>query len=429
MQEVLLHFIWGNNLIRKKTFKADTGEKITIIEPGIQNFDGGPDFTNARIRIDDTTWAGNVEIHVDTCDWYHHKHHTDSAYDNVILHVAAKGDRPCFNSAGRQVPCILIMTPKKIEGRYTELLGSHDTIPCSMQLVKIDRSRKLFWMQALTVKRLENKSRSIRELLEYTRNSWEDAFFIHLARNFGLKINTVPFELLAKSIPLKYLNSKPGDLFRTEAILFGQAGFLKGKSQDDYHSGLKKEYDYLTKKYGLKPIDAHVWKFLRLRPSNFPTIRIAQLSYLISANTNLFSRTIDAGNMEQLYKLYSCEVSDYWKTHYNFRKITPVKEKNLGKYSINNLIINTIIPFLFVYGNLKNNQHIKDFAFSLLEGLPAENNKVTRQWKEAGFRISNAADSQALIELSEQYCSRKHCLDCQLGHMILSMEYTGAGNG
>jgi len=422
MQEALLHYLWKNSLFKPKEYTADTGELIKIIEPGLHNHDGGPDFTNARVEIDGTVWAGNIEIHSQASEWYNHNHDSDRSYDNVILHVVTVNNRICYNSQGRQIPCINLSIDEIIQNRYNELFRSKNTIPCSHSVNKIDPTRKSFWLNALTIKRLEKKSSYFQELLSFTKNNWEETLFIHLARSIGLKTNALPFELLAKSISLKFINSQPGNIFRTEAILFGQAGFLEEDAIDEYHRDLKKEYEYHRKKYRLKPIDKHLWKFLRLRPLNFPTIRIAQLSDLLSKNSNLLSQTLSCSKIEEIYSIYSCGVSKYWNNHYTFGNQSTETKKYIGSNALNSIIINTLVPLMFVYGEMKNHNELKERAIYYLEHMPPEKNHITRMWKKLNFVPENAADSQALIELTESYCLKKHCLDCQIGHLILNLE-------
>jgi hypothetical protein len=406
MQESLLQYIWKNSLFQQHKYNADTGESVDIIDPGVHNSDGGPDFTNARVEIDGTTWAGNIEIHI-------------PAYNNVILHVFTHTDRECFNSMGRQVPGIELQFDRGIEKRYRELIASRANIPCHNSLYKLNRALISFWLSALTIERLRLKISAIKELLEFTRNSWEEAFYIYVAHSFGLKINTLPFELVAKSIPLKILALHAKNQKQLEALLFGQAGFLEEVPRDEYQGNLKKEYLYLQAKYKLKPIKKHLWKFLRLRPKNFPTIRLAQFASLINRSKHLFSRTIECEEPGQLVRIYNCHVSEYWKNHYTFGKISEYSEKVLGKSTINSIIINTIIPFMFIFGEHKDNEAIKEKAILLLEKIPSEKNNITRTWASHAIHCRSAAESQALIELTTGYCHYKRCIDCQIGHLIL----------
>jgi len=419
MQEALLHYIWGNSLFDDIEYTADTGEKIKILKPGSHNHDGGPDFTNAKIFIDETLWAGNVEIHIKSSDWQNHGHHNDAAYDNVIIHIAENIDSTCISNSGRWIPSIQLNYNRQIEYKYNKLVNSLGLIGCSDSLGRLDRSLLTFWLSALAIERLYSKTLIIMNTLSNSGNSWEDAFYIHLARSFGLKINSVPFEMLAKSTPLKILLKHCNNLTRLEALIFGQAGFLDGKPVDSYHSLLQKEYRFLKNKYSLKSIEVYLWKFLRLRPFNFPTIRLAEFSSLIFNSKNLFSVTLDCQNSNQLYEIFRYQVSDYWKNHYTFGNASMEKEKFVGHQTIDSIIINVIIPFMFIYGGQKNNQELKERAIRLLEEIVPENNNIIRKWKAFNIEPRHAADSQALLQLSLEYCAKKKCLDCQIGNLIL----------
>jgi hypothetical protein len=419
MQEALLHYIWGQSLLEDTEYIADTGEKIKIIEPGKQNHDGGPDFTNAKIRIDGTLWAGNVEIHIKSSDWQNHGHQNDAAYDNVILHIAENFDNKCFSHSQRRIPTIRLNFSREIEYKYNKLVNSLGLISCSDSLAGLDRSLLSFWYSALAIERLYSKTRIIMNTLSKSGNSWEDAFYIHLARGFGLKINSVPFELMAKSTPLKILLKLSNNLTRLEALLFGQAGFLNCKPVDSYQALLQTEYKFLRNKYRLKNIEVHLWKFLRLRPYNFPTIRLAEFSSLLYNSRNLFSVMLECQNLNQVYEILRYQVSDYWKIHYTFGKESKKKEKFVGPQTIDSIIINVIIPFMFIYGGQKNNEELKDRSVRLLEEIAPENNNIIRKWKTFNIVARHAADSQALLQLTLEYCTKKRCLDCQIGNLIL----------
>ena len=419
MQEALLHYIWKHNLFTHKEYIADSGEKIMIIHPGQYNADGGADFSNARIKINETTWAGNVEIHIKASDWHNHHHQENPAYDNTILHVVDQADGKCITSSGRLVPTITLQYDHSIRSKYHQLMLSGDNIRCQESLSKLDLSLIPFWLSALAVERLREKTLSIRELLDQQGNSWEEAFYIHLAGGFGLKTNSLPFEMLAKSIPLKIVAKHADDLFQLEALFFGQAGFLDDEAEDDYTTRLKKEYIYLKKIYGLKSLEKHLWKFLRLRPFNFPTLRIAEFCSLIVRSRGLFSLLIECQNIRELHNFLNGEVSEYWKEHYTFGKRSVKKEKTIGRDARNLLIINCIIPFTFVYGDHKNNDDLKEKAIRFLEALAAEKNHISQQWQQLGVSARHAADSQALIQLTRNYCTPGRCLDCQIGNLIL----------
>lgn len=419
MKEALIHYIWQNALLDQKEYLSDTGEQIKIHQQGTLNTDAGPDFTNAKLEIDGTLWVGNVEIHRQASDWYLHKHETNLAYNNVILHVVLFNDRECKNAEGRIIPTIAIEINPTLINKYNALMQSELNIPCSKSLKKLEPARAVFWLSALAIDRLALKTEAIQALLKSTNNSWEESFYIQLTRSLGLKINAVPFELFSKSLPLKILNQQPDNVLRAEALIYGQAGFLEGNSVDEYHASLKKEYTYHRNKYNLVPIENHLWKFLRSRPLNFPTIRLAQLSSLILKSTTVFSQILDFDLPNQVVDFFSCQVNEYWKNHYTFGKKSAYNEKKLGRNTIFSIIINTVIPFMFIYGEYKNNNTLKEKAINWLEQLPPENNQITRTWKELGVKPRHAADSQALIQLTNSYCRSKKCLSCQIGHLVL----------
>ena len=419
MQEALLHYIWKHSFFDNTEYTADTGEKIKVLETGMHNHDGGPDFTNAKVMIDGTLWAGNVELHIKSSDWQNHGHHKNAAYDNVILHVVEIIDNTCISCSKRQIPSIKLRYNKKIERRYNELICREDLIGCSESLISLNMSLISFWLSALAIERLYSKTQNIQSTLATVQNNWEEAFYIHLARSFGLKINSVPFEMLAKSIPLKILAKHSNDFFQLEALLFGQAGFLEGEPEDEYQSHLASEYLHLKNKYQLKNIEVHVWKFLRLRPSNFPTIRIAEFCSLINNSKSLFSKILECTTVKEVHELFRYSVSGYWKNHYTFGKKSLQKDKFIGNRFIDSISVNVIIPFMFVYGDRKNIEELKDRAIRLLEEIAPENNNIIRKWKNYNIDPRHAADTQALLQLANEYCENKRCLECQIGNLIL----------
>ncbi len=419
MHEALLQYIWKHSLFDDIEYLADTGEKIKVLEKGMHNHDGGPDFANAKIMIDGTLWAGNVEIHVRSSDWNNHGHQNNPAYDNVILHVVSNLDCICRNHLNRRIPCIQLSFDPTLELKYNKLVNCEELISCSKTLKLLNKSILSFWLSALAIERLCSKTKLLLNTFSATQNNWEETFYIQLAQCFGLKINTIPFEMVAKSIPFKLLLRHHENLFQIEALLFGQAGFLKGPCADEYQTKLQNEYNYLKKKYKLKNIEVHLWKFLRLRPPNFPTIRLAELGSLIHYSKALFSKVIECKNANQVYEIFRYPVSDYWKNHYTFGNISLQKEKYLGRQTIDIIIINVIVPFMFKYGEIKNNEDLKDRAIQLLEGIAPEDNFILRKWNTYGIVPRHAADTQALIQLTHEYCENKRCLDCQIGNMSL----------
>lgn len=421
MTENFLQHIWKYHLFDKKNLIASTGEKIEILNIGRINTDAGPDFFNAKVKIDDTIWAGNIEIHINSSDWIKHSHNTNKAYDNVILHVVYNNDMQITRSTGESIPTIELKFDKKLYNNYQDLIKNEQWISCENEINNIDGFIIDFWLNSLLIERLENKSEYILKNLKQNNNNWEETFYQQLAKNFGTRINQLPFENLAKSLPLKYLSKHKNNLFQIEAFLFGQAGFLETNVDgDDYYSKLRKEYLFLKKKFNTKPIEKHLWKFLRLRPSNFPTIRIAQFASLIYKSSSLFSKIIESDDLIEIKKYFLVSTSEYWNTHYVFNKITKKKIKKTGNIFTNSLIINTIIPFLFVYSKSKDNDDYKIQALKFLEKLPAEKNSIITHWKSLGMPVPNAFYSQALIQLKNEYCNKKKCLYCQIGNRIIA---------
>jgi len=414
-----LYYIWKYKLFKNQDLKTQNKEKLEILNLGIHNFDAGPDFFNARIKINDTIWAGNVEIHINSSDWYKHNHHLDKAYDNVILQVVLKNDKDVCRTNGQTIPTLTIEFDKELLKNYESLIKNESWISCQNNIRKVDSFNIHNWIEKLAIERLEDKSERIYKLLEQTNNSWEKTFYIQLASNFGFKLNSMPFELLAKSLPLSYLAKHKDNLFQIESLLFGQAGFFENKSGDEYFNNLKNEYKYLQKKFKVKPIENHLWKFLRSRPGNFPTIRIAQFSKLIYSSTSLFSKILEIKTLKDFYNLFIVNPSDYWENHYIFNKDSVKKRKSLGKSAVDIILINTIIPFLFIYGDSKGRPVLKTRAVEFLEKMKPEKNAIIRKWDELGIESENAFHSQALIQLKNKYCNHKKCLNCQIGNYLI----------
>jgi len=421
MKEEFLQFIWKQGLFNKTGLKTTDGRSVEIISTGQPNTDSGPDFFNAKIRIGETTWAGNIEIHQKSSHWYRHHHNTDAAYNNVILHVVELNDSPVLIKS-QVLPTLVISYPIEILENYEQLLRSAKWIPCEEQLAKYDPFLIRFWFSALMIERLQSKTGDITAILEQNKNNWNETFYQLLARNFGMKTNAVPFELLAKSLPLQILSKHKNDLFQIEALLFGQSGLLNETLLgDDYFLSLRKEYSYLYKKYSLNGMESHLWKFMRLRPINFPTVRIAQLAMLIHHSSALFSRILETENPEDLRQLFDVKASGYWDTHYSFNKVSKDNHpKSLGETAFNNLVINTIVPLLFVYGDQHLDQGMKDRALLLLEKLEPESNQIIRKWNELGIESRTAFETQALLQLKNTYCDHRKCLNCQLGAKIIT---------
>ncbi|MDX8340868.1 DUF2851 family protein [Draconibacterium sp. IB214405] len=422
MPEEFLQYIWQNRLFTNENLSTVEGDRLEIIDPGRINTDSGPDFFNAKIKIKDTIWAGNIEIHKKASDWQKHEHNNDKAYDNVILHVVETADAKITRSNGENIPTFTLNYPEQYKLNYQNLLDAQTWIACQNQFHKIDPIILQLGFNRLMIERLENKTQAIVEQLEQNNNNWDETFFQVLARMLGFKVNALPFELLAKSTPIQILLKHKNSLFQLEALLFGNSGLLNQQLLgDDYFIRLRDEYSFLYKKYKLKGIESHLWKFMRLRPSNFPTIRISQLAALIYRWQGLFSRILETESIENVKALLKVKTSEYWDTHYNFNKSSKgTKPKELGDVAATILIINVIVPFLFVYGEKQNKTELKNRALGFLENLPAESNSIISKWKELGIQARSAFESQALLQLKNCYCESKKCLNCQIGVKLVS---------
>jgi hypothetical protein len=423
MKEEFLHFIWKHKLHNNESLITTDGEPVEIINPGTHNTHAGPDFFDARIKIGKTLWAGNVEVHVRSSDWIRHGHQRDQSYRNTILHVVADHDLKVYNDANSEVLTLLLTWPGWIEKNYRELIESHDWVGCASKLYKVDPFRIKFFLNGIVIERLKQKIDTIQETLTETNNDWGETFYRILARYFGLKANSDPFEMLARSLPQTILAHHHDSLYQIEALIFGQSGLLGEEIfADDYYLGLRNEYRFLAVKYGLKPIAGHLWKFMRMHPGNFPTIRLAQLAMLIYNSHNLFSAVTEAKNLEELKTLFSISASEYWDDHYSFNKSSVNRKKVFGNQIFNLIVINVIVPFYFLYGESQNLLSLKDRALEILEQLAPENNSIIKRWSGAGITASNALESQALIHLQRNYCEPRKCLDCTIGHKIILHE-------
>jgi len=432
MQEEFLWHIWKFRLFDNNDLKTTDGDSIQILKVGEHNSDSGPDFFNARIKIGSTTWAGNVEIHVNSSDWKKHFHQKDKAYDNIILHVVNEADIKLHRRKGEEIPTLELKNriPKNIYGRYLQFKTSKDWIPCGKQISSVDKFILDNWLDRLLIERLERKSQAITDSLRQNKNNWEETFYQLLARNFGQKINSEPFELLAKQLPVSVLAKHKNSLVQIEALLFGSAGMLspspalpvreRVKTHDEYYLELQKEFRFLKSKFKLKPIDSSLWKFMRLHPPNFPTIRISQFANLIYKSSHLFSKILEADSVKNIAKLLEAETSEYWQTHYRFDKVSPKRKKKLGAGSIHTIIINTIVPFLFIYGKERGEEKFCERALFLLEKIDAENNSIISKWKSIGINSKSSYETQALLQLKNEYCSNKKCLECAIGAKLLA---------
>ena len=422
--EDFLHYIWKFRLFDRSDLQTTNGDIVEVFSAGMHNTDSGPDFGNARIKIGDTIWAGNVELHLSSSDWKKHKHSTDTAYDNVILHVVYRDDEP-VTANGRQIPTLELKDriPAELYNRYHNLVfGNQTIIPCEASIGKLDDFTLKTWFARVLIERLEKRSAVVTSALALNRGDWEETFYQFLAANFGFKTNAVPFELLAKSLPQNILAKPKNNPMQIEALVFGQAGFLTDDLTDEYPQKLKKEYDFLRKKYGLTPLENHLWKFMRLRPQNFPTIRLAQFAALIVNSNHLFSKILDIKDIKSLQNLFTeIKVNPYWGDHFRFDKPSKPSPKTMGQASVDVLLLNTLALFLFSYGKHHQQQYYIDRSLKLLENLPREQNNIIADFESLGVKANSAFESQALLELKNYYCNYKKCLQCSIGNKILKL--------
>lgn len=417
--EQLLHYVWKHKIFPLKELKTTTGQQVEVIDTGLANTDAGPDFFNAKLKLDGVLWIGNIEIHERSSDWFKHGHHADAGYNSVILHIASEIDTEISRSNGERIPQIQLICPEAVRTNYKELLETDSYPPCYRIIPSLPPFTAHSWMTALQMERFEQKATLLNERLKRCQGNWEDAFFITLARNFGFGLNGDAFETWAHRLPFRAVDKHRNDLFQIEAIFFGQAGILEDSDGDGYYLRLKKEYTYLQHKFGLIPMDASLWRFLRLRPANFPHIRIAQLACLYHRAYGLLSRIMETETLQGVRDILKGGTSEYWLTHYTFGGSSPSRPKTLNNTSLDLLIINTVVTFLYAYGLHKGNRVLCARAGSFLEELKAENNYITRMWEQCGMKASNAADSQALIQLKKEYCDKKKCLYCRIGYEYL----------
>jgi Protein of unknown function (DUF2851) len=414
MNERLLQFIWQHQYFNKEQLQTNTGETVQVIFQGSYNTNQGPDFLNARISIGNIQLAGTVELHLRTRDWQAHGHTGDEHYNNVILHVVwehdGTDDEIVLELKGRVANSLL--------NRYTELMQQQEQIPCKHFLNSISDLVWISWKERLMAERMQQKTNHIYLLLQQTNRHWEEVFWRMLSRNFGTPLNSDALEAVAQSIPVSILAKHKNQIHQLEALLLGQAGLLESDFEDAYAVMLQKEYRYLKKKHGLQLIHQPL-HFLRMRPSNFPTVRLAQLAMLVHQSSHLFSKLMEAESLNDIKKMFNVTANDFWHTHYTLHEASAFKKKNLGVTMVENILINTIVPMLFVYAAEHDAPQIQQKAINWLQQLSKENNRITRLWEDAEAPHTNAFDSQALLYLKKQYCDVKRCLNCAVGNSIL----------
>jgi len=417
MTERLLQYIWQFQYFNKQALILDNGDVFQVIHPGRYNTNQGPDFLEAKIKIEDTLWVGHVELHIKTSDWFRHAHQLDRNYDNVVLHVVWENDLPEKNvkipvfSLQSKVPVLLLK-------QYEHWMNSAGFIACGSQVHDVSRIIWISWRERLLAERMQRKSATVFSFLLQTNQHWEATFWWLLARNFGAILNFEPFEAAARSLPVTLLARYKNQLPVLEALLLGQCGLLEGDFEEEYPMMLQKEYLHVKAKYQLQPIRQAV-HFLRTRPINFPTVRLAQLAMLIHRSSHLFAYIRETVQLNDIKNMLAVTASAFWDQHYTFHKRSVHRPKKLGNQMIDTIIINAVVPVLFAYGLLHNEEQYKNRALNWLDELEPEKNAITNSYVSLGIVNKSACDSQALLELKSHYCDPKKCLDCAVGNALL----------
>ncbi len=420
MTEQFLHFIWEYKLFESDQLNTVQGEPVSVECPGLRNRDAGPDFSNARIRLGDTLWVGNVELHKTASEWYRHHHDTDDAYQSIILHVVANADRPVIRFSGEEIPTLEMRFRPELFHKYEKLLSACTWIACAESFQTLEPFQLEIGYSRLMIERLEQKTAETARLLAETGADWDETFYRMLARNFGFNVNSLPFEMLAKSLSYRVISRHSDNPFQVEALLFGQSGLLHDALLgDDYFLELREEYRFLSGKYKLKPLSGHLWKFMRLRPVNFPTLRLAQFAKLLVKSPQLFYRFTEVTELREVRELLATEAPGYWLHHYRFNIAASKKVKRLGNGSIDNIIVNTLVPLLFLYGERYQKPFLQERAMNWLTGISPEENGIIRRWRELGAHARSMFDTQALLQLKKVYCDKKRCLECHVGYGLL----------
>jgi len=426
MKEEFLHYLWKYGLYDHDKLCDNDHNQIIVIQPGEYNRDSGPDFFNARISVGGTVWAGNIEIHTRSSQFDSHGHQTDPAFNNVILHVVASNDKRVYNSLGEELLTVELSFEPELYDKYEYLINNPYIIACEGEISNIDNILVRHWLNSVVIERLQDKSQQILQTYSETGKDWEETFYRLLTRYFGFRVNTEPFEMMARNIPLKHIRRHTDNRFQIEALLFGTAGMLeeglfKDALSDKYYRDLIREYKILAAKYTLQPIHGKAWKFSRLRPVNFPTVRISQLAEMLCISGGLFSRVLEATDIRQLKNLFEVTASEYWNDHFVFGKKSREFSKNTGSQATDIILINAVIPAIFVYGQSRDQEEYTERALTFLDNIDAEVNIITQEWKTAGIDVQSAFYSQALIQLRNEYCRKRKCLDCRIGSKLISM--------
>ena len=426
LMEQLLHYVWRHRLFPLRPLTTQGGERVEVIDVGLPNPHDGPDFFNAKVKVGATYWAGNVEIHDRASDWFHHGHDRDPHYNNVVLHVVREADALALTQDGKRIPQLQLEVPAYVKANYAALFAEEKYPPCFRVLPDLTTLQRTSWLAALAAERLEQKKARIDDYLRLTNRDWERSCFVALARNFGFGVNAEAFERWALNIPLSAVGKHRDNAFQVEAFFFGQAGLLDPQAtpqerQDDYFRSLADEYRFLRHKFSLTPLPHDLWRFLRLRPQNFPHVRIAQLVNLYHSNQVNLSRLLEAASAADLRTLLQTSVTPYWETHYTFGLPSKAGRKALQTSALDLLLINTAVPLLFAFGRSHRDERMCERALRLMESVAPERNSIVKAWADVGLKARSAAESQALLRLKRDYCQRKACLDCRFGAAYLQM--------
>lgn len=422
-----MQYVWKHRLWRSEDMVTNTGKKVRVVDPGLLNTDAGPDFFNAKIEIDGHMWVGNVEMHYRATDWKRHRHDSDKAYDSVILHVVAKDDAPVRRTNGELIPQLVLEVSPQFNADYASLVGATIEVPCATKIKQVPHLTIVEWVEGLAFERLHGKVERIHQLLDSFNGSWEDVCYVTLARNFGFGINNDAFERLARRTPLRLLGKHSDSVLQIEALLFGQAGMLDAQKpgMDSYYNQLCTEYAFLSNKFQLTPMEKESWKLFRIRPQNFPYRRIAMLAQFIEGGFRMMNRILEAEGEKEMRALFEVELSGYWTKHYTFGKPNERATATLSRSSIDIILINTVAPLLYAYGELTGNYEMTDKAIKLLEDLRAENNSIVSHFVSYGIDCPDALTSQALVQLKREYCDARKCIYCKIGHHLLSKAARG----
>ena len=418
MQEDFLQYLWKYGLFpADKLFTADH-QRIQILTPGQLNTDAGPDFLMAKIRIDEAVWAGHVEIHVKASDWYRHNHNEDPGYDPVILHVVYEADCQVKRANGDCIPTVVLPVKTSYIDNYHQILSALSPVPCETSWKNIDTAEVENWIVNMGIERMQAKSGEVFKRLETNKGGWEETWFQIIFRSFGFGINQDSFDRLGQSVPLAAIRSTGSNLFRLEAILYVQADLIPVRKPDPYCRALMVEYGFVRQKFNLVAVKNPGWKFLRMRPSNFPTVRIAELAAFLAGNPDRLDSVL-RGSETEMKLVTDYPVSSYWKIHYDFGKKWEGRSTGFGGSTLNLFMINAVLPFRASYANRNGDSGAWEKWMERLEKLPAENNRITRVWSGFGYRVPNAFYSQAFLHLYTHYCRERHCLNCHIGQCLI----------